>query len=164
PAAVGGEVEAGRTVAGVQIEHPGQLGLRGDIGHLDQGFDPAIQVAVHQVGRTDPVLLVAFVAEPQNPRMLQEPADDRAHPDVLRQPRYPRAQGADPAHDQIDPYPDLAGPVQSVHNVLVHNGVDLDLDPSVLSISDIVHLAFDPFDDAGADAVRGDQQSPVRGL
>src|SRR6185369_1659070 len=153
PAAVGGEVEAGRTVAGVQIEHPGQLGLGGDVGHLDQGFDPAIQVAVHQVGRADPVLLVAVVAEPDHPRMLQEAADDRAHPDVLRQPRYPRAQGADAAHDEIDPYPDLTGPVQSVHNVLVHNGVDFDLDPALQSISDVVHLALDAFDDAGANPV-----------
>src|SRR6478735_10401639 len=68
----------------------------GPVLDLDQCLDPAIEVAVHHVRAADPVLLadhrfpavllgglVATIAEVEDPRMLQEPADNRTHRDVL---------------------------------------------------------------------------------
>ena len=81
-------------VAHRQLQHVAQIVLGGRQGDPHQRLDPAVQVAVHQVGRADPVLGVVAGAEPEDPGVLQEPADDRADPDVVRQPGHARAQRA----------------------------------------------------------------------
>ena len=72
------------------------------VGDAHQRLDPPVEVAVHQVGRADPELGVVAGAEPVDPRVLQEPAEDRAHPDVLRQPGHARPERAHAADQQID--------------------------------------------------------------
>ena len=68
---------------------------------LDEHLDPAVEVAVHQVGGPDPGLRLAAVLEPEDPAVLEEPAEDAADPDVLGQPgtpgrsaQMPRAQSS----------------------------------------------------------------------
>jgi hypothetical protein len=96
--------------------------------------------------------------------MLQETANDGAHPDPFGQFLHPGPQRADAPYQQVDVDPRPAGAVERNGDLLVHNRVDLDVDPSRAAGPDVFHLALDPFDDARAHAVRGDQQAPVRGL
>src|SRR6185369_2085218 len=117
-----------------------------------------------QVGRPDPELLVATVREAQHPRVLEEPADDGADPDPLGQPGHTGAQRADPAYHQVHLDPGLAGPVERVDQLFVHNRVDLDLNARWQTDPRVLDLAFDALDDAGPHAVRGHEQPPVRGL
>ena len=55
------------------------------------GFDPPVEVARHEVGRADEVLgrFGAGLAEAEDPRVLEVPADDRSHADGLREPGHP---------------------------------------------------------------------------
>ena len=46
--------------------------------HLDERLDPAIEVAVHEVGRSDPHLGGPAVLEDEDPRMLEKPPEDAA--------------------------------------------------------------------------------------
>src|SRR5665213_478283 len=68
----------------------------------NERLDPTIEIAMHQVGTPDPVLVVATTAEPHDARVLEEPAENASHPNVLRQARHTRAQRAHASHDQVD--------------------------------------------------------------
>ena len=76
------------------------------LGVLDvhQGFDAAVEVPLHEVGRADVVLdrLLARAAEGEDARVLQIAPDDRAHADVLGHARHARPQRAPGAHDEVD--------------------------------------------------------------
>src|SRR5262249_61327509 len=93
PPTVTHEVEARGVFAQRQLELARQLSLGAHIGHPDQRLDPAVPVAVPQVGRTDPELLIAGVAEPQDPRVFQEATDDGPYPDPFGQPGYAGSKG-----------------------------------------------------------------------
>src|SRR5690606_18081410 len=80
----------------------------------DQGLDPAVEVAVHEIRRSDPYLGFAAVAELVRPRMLEEPTEDAAHPKVLTQAGDLRADRADPTHQDIDRHPGHRRAVQGV--------------------------------------------------
>ena len=56
-------------------------------------------------------------------RVLEEAADDRAHPDGLRQPGHAGAQRADAADQQLDRHAGLRGLVQRVDDLLVDQRV-----------------------------------------
>ena len=77
-----------------------------------QDLHPIVQVAGHQVGRTDHVTRVAPVVEHIHPRMLEETIDNTDRLDVLRYTLHTRPQGAHTAHDQADLHTGLAGLVQ----------------------------------------------------
>src|SRR5450756_844485 len=101
PAAVAAEVPARYVIA-----HPhGHQGLHARdvpwVGELEQGLDAAVEVPVHQVGAADVDDRVAAAAEDEDPRVLQEPAQDRAHPDGLRQTVDSGAHGADAANPEV---------------------------------------------------------------
>ena len=64
--------------------------------------------------------VVGLGAEAVDARVLEEPADDRAHADRLRQPGHARAQAADPADDEVD----LTAGVRRVVERVDHLGVD----------------------------------------
>ena len=57
----------------------------------DQRLDPAVQVAVHHVGAADQADRLAATLEVEDPRVLEEPAEHRPHPDRLGQPWDARA-------------------------------------------------------------------------
>src|SRR5674476_1231721 len=100
PAAVAAEVPARYAVA-----HPhGQQGLHAfdmpRVGELEQGLDAAVEVAVHQVGAADVDDRVATAAEDEDPRVFQEPSQDRAHPDRLGQTFDAGAHGADASNPE----------------------------------------------------------------
>src|SRR5665647_3226018 len=76
PSAVAAEVPARYAIA-----HPhGHQGLHARdvprVGEPEQGLDAAVEVAVHEVGAADVDDRVAAAAEDEDPRVLQEPAED----------------------------------------------------------------------------------------
>ena len=103
------------------------------------------------------------VGEAEHAGVLQEPAQDRAHADVLAQPRNPRAQRADPAHDHIDLHPGLGGAVERVDDGLVDHRVDLDDHAGGQPGLAVGDLRLDPVDQPRAQRARGHQQALERG-
>ena len=103
-------------------------------------------------------------AEVEDPRVLQEPADDRADGDVLAQPGHPGAQRADAAHREVDLH---AGPRGAVERVDHRSStIEFIFMPNQAARAGplVLDLPLDPVDDAGADGMRGHQQVPVFGL
>src|SRR5262245_21032028 len=91
-------------------------------------LEPAIEVAMHEVGRADPDLRLTTVLEPEDPAVFEEPTEDAAYPDRLGQARHARPQSADAAGQQIHRDAGLTGVEQGVDRGLVDQGVDLDPD------------------------------------
>ena len=104
PRAVGLEAPRQRVVGEVELEDLVEPRAQPAIGDAQHRFDPAVEVARHHVGRSDHVLGVVAtgLAESEDPRVLEEAADDRAHGDPLGQAGNARAQAADAAHDDVD--------------------------------------------------------------
>ena len=126
---------------------------------LDRGhhLDPPIQIARHQVGRSDREDRPARVApEAEDPGMLEESSHDRTDPDPIRQARDPRPQAADAPDDQIDLRAGLGGAVELVDQLGVGEAVDLDDDAPVRGIC----FASDQLRQAAAEGARGDPELP----
>ena len=94
----------------------------------DEHLDPAVEVAVHEVGRADPDLGLAAVVEPKSrecsrnrPRMLRTRM-------FSRQPGHARAQRADAAHPDVDGHAGLRRAVERVDGGLVDDRVALEAD------------------------------------
>ena len=91
-------------------------------------LDPAFQIAGHQIGRANVVLVIAAVFEVVDAGMLQKARDHADHPHIVRDPGQARAQAAGVAHDQIHRDPGLAGLVERVDDIGVFEGVGLQAD------------------------------------
>ena len=104
PGAVGFEAPRERVVGEVELEDLVEAGAQPAVGDAQHRLDAAIEVAGHHVGRSDDVLGVVApgCAEPEDARVLEEPADDRAHGDALGHAGNAGAQAADAAHDDVD--------------------------------------------------------------
>ena len=74
------------------------------------------------------VLVVAGLAEPEDPRVLEVAADDRAHRDALRQAGHAGPQAADAAHDEVDARARGRRRVQLVDHLRVDERVHLHRD------------------------------------
>src|SRR5699024_8736547 len=84
------------------------------IGDVDKYLHPAIEVSVHEVGRTDEHVRLATVRERVDAGVFEVSAQDRADPDVVAQARNSCLEAADAAHDDIDGYPGLGGAVERI--------------------------------------------------
>ena len=155
--------EQPRVVEG-EVEQPADLGDAGRVVEPGEHLDAAVEVAVHHVGRADVGDRVATALEPEDPAVLQEPAEDRADADVVRQARNTRAYGADAPDQQVDRDTGHRGPVQLIDHGLVDDGVRLDPDPGRATGSMVLHLRADQVDESRADGVGGDQQLFVGGV
>ena len=101
-------------------------------------------------------LRLAAAAEQEDPRVLEEPAEDRADLDVLGQARHPGPQRADAAHPDVDLHAGLRGAVERVDERLVDDGVDLACDapgPGLAGLL-VLDLGLDQLDQAGAHGSR----------
>ena len=100
------------------------------VGDAQHRLDAPIEVARHHVGRSDHVLglVVAGLAESEDPRVLEIAADDRAHRDPLRKPGHAGAQAADAAHDEVDARAGVGRRVELVDHLGVDEGVHLHRD------------------------------------
>src|SRR6201999_3269442 len=110
--------------------------------------DAPVEVAVHHVGAADPELVDAI--EMDDPRVLEEPAEDRTDRDVLREALGARAQRADAAHHHLDAHTRQRSAIQRVDDLLVDQSVHLHPDPASTVFAVGSDFALDAFDDAGA--------------
>src|SRR5579875_1886465 len=134
PAAVRAQRPRVGVVGEHQVEDLEQASLQACLAHRRQELDAAIQIALHQVRRTNeqPERASAGVGatEAEDPGVLQELPDDRPHRDRLRQPGDPWAQTAQPPHRQIDRHPGDGGRVERIDHRSVGQPVHLDHDPA----------------------------------
>src|SRR5438552_247035 len=130
--------------------------------HAAQDLDPAVEVAVHQVGRTDPVLRGTIVREIEDPGMLEKATEDRPNGDVLGQPGDAGPDRAECPHQQLDANPGHRRTVKRIDSQLVDQVVGLYLYPCVLAVLLVQDLSVDALDQSGADALWRDQEGSVR--
>src|SRR4051794_36550490 len=128
---------------------------------LHQHLDAAVQVAVHQVGRTDPHLRLAAVLEQEHPAVLEEAAQDAADLDVVRQTGDSGPKRADATDPQVDGYAELRRPVQRVAQGFVDEAVDLDPDPRRATGQVVLDLAIDPIEEPTPYRLGCHQDAPV---
>ena len=134
PGVVGLEFPAHDVVGELERQHVVEplLMLRMVDGHQD--FDPAIEVARHQVGRADQVVrpvVDAAVGESVDPTVLEIATEDAPHTNVLREPRHPGPQTRDPPHDHVDAHTGGAGGVERLDHLGVADRVALEGDVPV---------------------------------
>ena len=78
------------------------------------GLDPPVEVAVHEVGRADVPVGLPAVREAEDPRVLEELADDRSNRDPVRDARDARQQRAARPADEVDPDAGLGRAIERV--------------------------------------------------
>src|SRR5436305_3269483 len=82
-----------------QVEDRLELLLEARLLGRHDRLHPEVQVARHPVGRAEEELRLAGVGEVEDPRVLEESADDADHADRLAPTRQTRAPAAVAAHD-----------------------------------------------------------------
>ena len=130
PRAVGLERPREHVVGEVELEDLVEPGAQAAVGDAQHRLDAPVEVARHEVGRADDVLgvVVAGLAEAEDPRVLEVATDDRPHGDVLGQAGHAGAQAADAAHDEVDPRARRRRRVELVDHLGVDERVDLHRD------------------------------------
>lgn len=89
------------------IEKAVELGDVRGIGEAYERLDTAIEIAVHHVGTTYVQVSLTRVPEKEDPRMLEEAAQDASNPYRFAESRDSRTQCTDPPHPEIDTDPFL---------------------------------------------------------
>ena len=122
-------------------------------------LDPRIKVARHHVGATDIRRRLDRGDEPEDARVLEEPTENRDHPNVLRQTRDTWTQATDTAHDQIDRDAGLRGCVQLVNHFSINERVHLQRDAGRRRSRVLARTSTNLFDDLATEMHR---RSPNR--
>src|SRR5918995_2667185 len=162
PRAVGAERPGEDIVVQLDLEHLVEPGLELGIDHRREHLDAPVEVARHQVGRTEQVARAAgavAVGEPEDAGVLEVAPHDRPHPDRLRQPRHAGLEAADASHDQVDLDPRLRCGVQLLDHLGVDQTVHLHRDAAPAGAGG--DLAVDEVDDARPQPPRRHQQPLV---
>ena len=99
--AVRGELPRLTVIGEVQLQLLRHAGA--ELGRLDgkSDLDAPEKIPVHPIGARAVHFGIAAVPELVHARMLEEPADDRAHLDSIGHPRHTGPQAANSAHDEI---------------------------------------------------------------
>ncbi len=148
-AAVGLQLPGVEVVVEVVLQHIAvDLARQLRVQDRETGLDPAQQVAFQPVRAGAEQLRGAVIAEPVDPAVLQETADDRAHPDVVRDAGHPGAQGAGAAHDQVDLHAGLRSGIQRADHLRFVEGVHLGDDPPGAPAGRQPRFALDPLQQA----------------
>ncbi len=157
-ASVGQHVPSAPLVVEKHVEERSQLRLQGIRLHGGERLDPAHEVARHAIGRTDVVLLVAPVVEVVDPRVLEEPADDADHANVVRKAGNTRTQATRVANDEVDVHARLRGFVEGAGDVDIFERVGLDLNEALLPFADSADLSPDLLEEGGLEDLWCGQQ------
>ena len=83
-------------------------------------FEPAVEVALHPIGRSEPITALAAIVEIENPRVLEIAIDDGNHAYPFRDSGQAGAQAAHAAYEQIDLHASLARQIE----FLDQSGID----------------------------------------
>src|SRR5664279_2575036 len=160
PSAVAAEVPAAYLIAHAQAHQSFHVRDMPRVDQPDQGLHPTIEVAVHQVGAADEDDRIACAAEDEQPRVLQEPAQNRAYPDVLGQALDARTEGADAPYPEVDLDPGARCPVQRINHLIVDDRVELETDVAAEALSRVLDLGVDVVDQTPAYRTRCHQKTP----
>src|ERR1700694_3639386 len=112
PLSVRPERPCERVIGEASLERVLELGLEVLVLDGSEELDPLVEVTRHQVGGADVVAALLAAVERVDPRMLEEPADDRHHVDRVADAWDAWLQAADPADVEIDRHARLRSPVQ----------------------------------------------------
>ena len=93
--------------------------------------------------------------------MLEESPDNAAHADAIAQTPHTRTQGANAAHDEINLNPSLRGAIQSLHHILVEQGIHLGNDAPGAALAGVLGFAIDESNHLFRQIKRGHQQRVV---
>src|SRR5262249_42426850 len=134
PAAVCIQIPRLAVVRQQNVENTRDVVLRSRIFDRDDDLDAVVEVPRHQIGAAEERRGVIRGLENEQSAVLEEAADDAAHPDGLAQIGNSGPQRADTAREDLDLRALLRGGVQLIDDVWIGERVDLDPDPSVLSV------------------------------
>src|SRR5262249_43055898 len=124
-------------------------------------FDALIEVARHPVGAAQINKGLAAVLEVEDSAVLQEPAHDAAHSNLLTDASEVRAQGAGAAHDKVDLDSRPRRAIQCRNHRLIQQRINFCDDPCGSSAAGVVCLAVNEFDAIIGQVNRGHEQRPV---
>src|ERR687890_1674168 len=96
-----------RSVGELEIEKAADFLPVAGFAQGEELLDTPIEVALHQVGRTEVDLLVLALSEGVDSRMLQEAPHQRDHSNVLADPFQAGFEAADAPDHQLYPHPGL---------------------------------------------------------
>ena len=124
---------------------------------------------MHQIGGTDPHfrtcgrtftdLRAIGVRECVDTAVLEETTQNGTHANVLGKSWNTRLERADAAFHDVDLHAGLTCTVQRVDGLLVHDGVDLDLNPCFLACACRILFAADALNQTGTYGTRRYQQT-----
>src|ERR1043166_7561462 len=132
-----------------------------DVADRRERLDAPIEVAFHHVGAADVHLLVPAVLEPEDARVFQEAADDRAHADVIADAGDAGTQAADAADDHVDLHARLRGAVEHTNHLVVGDRVYLEDDPRRAARFRMLGFAVDQLAETRAQIHRRDEHAAV---
>src|SRR5262245_27181839 len=127
----------------------------------EEDFDPAVEIAVHEVGAAQIDLFIAAVDEAIDAGMFEEAADDAADADRLAAAGPAGAQTAYAADDQVDGHALARGRVHLLDHRRVGHAVELGDDSGGASGLEVRNFAADHLGDRFAQVDRSDQQLAV---
>src|SRR5258708_34217821 len=156
PRAMGSQLPGENVVGELDLEDLGETGAQLQIGDRHHRLDPAVQVALHDVRGAEVVIRLGAAAETKAARVLEEAADDRTHPDPLRESWDAGPQRAHAPDDELDLSAGLRRRVERVDDVGIDEVVDLDGDAAAR-----LRLALDELGDTRPQARRRHQQLAV---
>src|ERR671937_609460 len=133
PAPVGAKRPGEARVAHDRLERTDELLLRPCVLDRRDDLDPVIEVARHQIGSPEQVAGLAVRLEDEEPAVLEEPAENRAHLDVLPAPSLARPQRAGRPREDFDLDPRVGSLVELVDDLLVREVVQLHANPRLLA-------------------------------
>src|SRR5918994_5101723 len=96
-----------RSVGELEVEKAADLLPVAGFTQGEELLDAPVEVALHQVGRTEVDLLVLALSEGVGSRMLQEAPHKRDHSDILADPFQAGFEATDAPDYQLYPYPGL---------------------------------------------------------
>ena len=108
------------------------------------------------VGARLPVVL-----KPVDPRMLEEPADERPDRDAIAHAREAGFQAADAAHDEVDPHAGAGGAIEGLDHLVIGHRVQLQHDAGGPARGREVGLAIDEREHFRPETDRRDEQLAI---
>src|SRR6266446_2527787 len=101
----------------------------------NHGFDAALEVPRHPIGRADVDLGLRrrqsmAGAEASDAAVLEEAPDNALYTDVIRKSGHARTQAANAAHHEIDLHAGLTGAVEGVDDACIDESIELGPDRS----------------------------------
>ena len=136
----------------------------GGIENRTEYFDPAVEIAGHQIGRGNIhgrfwVRQTVTGAEAVDTAVFQKATDDGFDANIFRQPRHAGPQAADTAHHEFDRHAGAGSPVECVDDVGIDQRVHFQPNGGRTAGLGMRDFLLDMLDNAGAQSQRRDRHA-----